>query len=86
LWAQPKDQDGKGLYLDFCGNCHGPAGRGGHVGKDIFGKTPGDIVDAARKGKGGVDYGNRAKYMAGMPARDLSDAELALINQFLHGK
>ena len=31
LAGQPKPTTGQGLYLDYCGNCHGPAGGGGGV-------------------------------------------------------
>jgi mono/diheme cytochrome c family protein len=80
LWSYPKPTDAKGLYIDFCANCHGANGRGGTVGTSIVGKSTTEITSTVRSGKGvSTDYGNRTKYMPPFSKTQITDAELALL-------
>jgi mono/diheme cytochrome c family protein len=85
LAAFPQPTTGKDLYLDYCGNCHGADARGGSVDKEIVRRSIGDVTDKVRGGAGGTGYGVRGKYMPAWTAAQLSDAELALIVQYLAG-
>lgn len=84
LQAMPRAEDGEGLYRDFCGNCHGPDGRGGAVFEGARG-TAASITRHVRGGEGGAGYGVRQRYMPAFDAARLSDAELQLIIDFLGG-
>ena len=83
LTALPRAQDGQGLYLDFCGNCHGADGLGGIVGQRPAGKPVAQILAKVRTGHGGAGFANRTQYMPKLTPADLSDAELEAIESFL---
>ncbi len=85
LASIPQPQTGLAIYRDYCGNCHGPKGRGGFTGKKVIGKEYGDIKEKCRKGKGGTSYGNRTKYMPSWTSKTLSDDMLKRIAQYLKG-
>jgi mono/diheme cytochrome c family protein len=78
----PRPIDGAGLYLRFCGNCHGEGADGGRVGQDVRGEAD-EVLEAVREGRGGTEYGNRQEYMPSWSAAELSDAELAAIGDHL---
>lgn len=82
LAALPRPTTGQELYLDFCGNCHGPAGGGGSVPVKAQGLPATTLVQTVRAGAG-VDPGVRRDYMPAFSATELTDAELSLIATFL---
>lgn len=84
LQAMPRAEDGEGLYLDFCGNCHGADGNGGAV-REGARSTAQSIMRHVRGGEGGSNFSARERYMPAFSADALSDAELALIIDFLGG-
>jgi mono/diheme cytochrome c family protein len=84
LTAQPKPTTGQGLYLDFCGNCHGPMGGGGSAPWKAQGLPNATISMKVRSGVG-TDPSMRAAYMPAFGTDILTDAELTLISQFLGG-
>jgi mono/diheme cytochrome c family protein len=86
LWAQPRPTDAAGLYLDFCGNCHGPDGKGGSVAEVAFGKKAAEIDDIVRAGHGGTNLANRPKWMPAFSTTDLPDADLTAIKTFLNAR
>jgi mono/diheme cytochrome c family protein len=86
LWALPRPTDAAGLYLDFCGNCHGPDGKGGSVAEVAFGKKATEIDDIVRAGHGGTNLANRPKWMPAFSTTDLPDADLAAIKTFLNAR
>jgi mono/diheme cytochrome c family protein len=75
----------EGLYLDYCGNCHGPDATGGVVGVIITDKTFPDAIEKVREGEGGTNYGNRPVYMPGFDTSRLTDDEVQLIVDFWLG-
>jgi mono/diheme cytochrome c family protein len=79
LRSFPKPQTGEGLYTRFCGNCHGPQGRGGRT--EGIGGNLGDIRERVRRGHGGSNYAS--EYMPAWGPDELSDNDLALIAQYL---
>jgi mono/diheme cytochrome c family protein len=83
LSALPAATTGQALYLDYCGNCHGPDGRGGTVEQTAYGTVPEQITDEVRSGEGGTDYGARTHFMPAIPASALSDAQLTSIYRFM---
>lgn len=80
MWAQPLPGDGAGLYMAFCGNCHGEGGRGGYSGFLAVGRNPRTIV---RTGHGGDDYGARHDYMPMFSTTQISDIQLESIATYL---
>lgn len=82
LSAAPKPVAGEGLYVRFCGNCHGANAQGGRVGKDLTGNLD-EVFEKVRKGHGGTSYGARTKYMPGWLASELTDAEVAAIAAYI---
>ncbi len=84
-WLQslPKPTTGEGLYKNFCGNCHGPKmGTGGIVPISVVGKKQLDVSQTIRLGEG-TDPSMRGTYMPAQDVASLTDAEIALINQFI---
>ncbi len=84
LDAFPQPDTPEALYLDYCGNCHGPHGNDG-FSENVYGKGSGDISEKVRQGEGGGDVGDRFGYMPRFDASRISDAELQLIVDFLGG-
>lgn len=85
--ALPKPTTGAGLYMDFCGNCHGPASAtGGRVGVKLKPGIAGATVDAAVRGGFGADPSVRTKYMPKFEETLLTSAELALIKTYMGAK
>ena len=82
LGAAPKPATGEGLYVRFCGNCHGANAQGGRVGKDITSELD-EVFEKVREGHGGASYAARTKYMPGWLASELTDAEVASIAAYL---
>jgi mono/diheme cytochrome c family protein len=84
LAGQPKPTTGQGLYLDFCGNCHGPMGGGGGVPVKAA-MLPTATISAKIRSGVGTDPAQRGTYMPAFGADMLTDAEITLIAQFLGG-
>ena len=83
LGATPKPVSGQDLYIDFCGNCHGPTGMGGTlVTTYVIGKARADLKALVRSGEGS-DPSMRFSYMPAEDVTQLGDAELELIATFL---
>ncbi len=84
LNAMPKPGSGQELYLDFCGNCHGPTGMGGPViSAFVTAKVRTDLKTLVRAGQGGDDPSMLFSYMPAEDVTQLTDAELELIATFL---
>jgi mono/diheme cytochrome c family protein len=81
----PQPATPEGLYLDYCGNCHGPDALGGVVGKNIGDKEDGDIHEKVREGENTGNPGVRALYMPRFETATLSDAEIDAIAGFIAG-
>ena len=78
-----KPADGRGLYLNMCGNCHGPTTpTGGSAPISIQGKSKLDVGTFVRNGNG-TDFTMRATYMPKFDTTLLTDTELGLIETFL---
>lgn len=77
--------DGEGLYLRFCGNCHGPDASGGRAHESIRGEAD-DAMEKVRGGEGHNNYGAAEKYMPSWSSTELSNAEVDLIVQWLGGR
>lgn len=85
LREAPHPTDGEGLYVRFCGNCHGAGGVGGRADEDVAGAELDEIEETVREGHGENDYGDRKEYMPAWPAAELSNAEVAAIGAYLSG-
>lgn len=85
LDSLPQPATPEGLYLDYCGNCHGPDALGGVVGKNIGDKEDGDIHEKVREGENTGDPGARALYMPRFDTATLDDAEIDAIAEFIAG-
>lgn len=82
LDAVTRPVDGQGLYLRFCGNCHGFEAEGGRVGEALVHKAwdePEEFEEAVREGHHRTDYGDRKEFMPSWTAEQLSGAEVELI-------
>lgn len=82
LHEQPLPGDGEGLYLRFCGNCHGPQGRGGVVGVNVRDELD-ELQEIVREGHAGTNYGARRSYMPAFGRSELPDGDLAKIAAYL---
>ncbi|NVB79363.1 MAG: c-type cytochrome [Kofleriaceae bacterium] len=82
LAAAPKPSTGEGLYVRFCGNCHGANAQGGRVGQDVTHELD-EVSEKVREGHGGTNYGARTKYMPSWTSAELTDAEVDLIAAYL---
>jgi mono/diheme cytochrome c family protein len=79
-FAQPTT--GKGLFLDYCGNCHGADAKGGTTGHPIMGLT-GGFEEAVRQGRNLHQMGSRASYMPRWKEAELSDAEIGAMADYV---
>lgn len=66
---------GQQRYITACAGCHGADARGGRVGEDVRGSTPGEIRGAIREGEGGMGV------IKCLPATDINE-----ISSYLRGK
>jgi len=85
LDGQPKPTSGQGLFLDFCGNCHGKDGNGGIEPVKVTGETISLVNTRVRSGFG-TDITMRNAYMPTEDTTALTDAELTLIEQYIMAK
>jgi mono/diheme cytochrome c family protein len=85
--ALPRPTTPAGLYMDFCGNCHGPVNpTGGQVPINIQG-LPAATVDAAvRGGYNPTLIGNRDEYMPKFDEVLLPPGDLAMIKTYIGTK
>ncbi|NUP11048.1 MAG: c-type cytochrome [Polyangiaceae bacterium] len=86
LRSAPKPEDGQGLYVRFCGNCHGSDAQGGRVGEGLLEaahEEPEEFLEKVREGEGGQEYGNRTEYMPSWPVSELTDEEVAKIAAYV---
>jgi mono/diheme cytochrome c family protein len=80
--AQPTT--GEGLYLDYCGNCHGADGLGGTTTRALTDAAVlAELVDTTRNGTHPGEEDNRPEHMPPMDQTILSDAELQLISDYI---
>jgi mono/diheme cytochrome c family protein len=82
LTGLPKPTTGDQLYLDYCGNCHGPDALGSVIPVAVRGSNKGATMQLVRMGHG-TDPSMRRQYMPARGPEQLSDAELGLIADFL---
>lgn len=82
LAGLPKPTTGDQLYLDYCGNCHGPDALGSVIPLAVKGGKKADTRQLVRTGHG-TDPSIRGQYMPAQGPEQLSDAELDLIADFL---
>lgn len=85
LGSFEKPTDGEGLYVRFCGNCHGADAKGGAVGKGLTAEKDSDLITMVRKGRGGSDFEKRKDYMPKWTAAEISDAEIKLVGTYVRG-
>jgi mono/diheme cytochrome c family protein len=78
----PQPTTGKTLYGDYCANCHGADGKGGPTTRNIINEV-GKVLTQTRSGKNVGKFAMRRDYMPAFPASDISDAELALIRDYV---
>jgi mono/diheme cytochrome c family protein len=79
----PQPTMAEGLYLDYCGNCHGADGKGGPTTRNITGAVTHPLLEVSREGTHPGMYDERNEYMPGYPTSRISDAELELINDYV---
>jgi len=79
----PQPTTAKGLYDDYCANCHGADGKGGPTTRNILNEVN-NVLTQVRSGKNIGKFELRRDYMPAMPAADISDAELALIRDYVN--
>jgi mono/diheme cytochrome c family protein len=82
LAALPKPTSGDQLYLDYCGNCHGPDALGSVVPLAVKGGKKATTTQLVRMGHG-TDPSMRSQYMPAQGFEQLSDDELGMIADFL---
>jgi mono/diheme cytochrome c family protein len=80
----PQPTTAQGLYLDYCGNCHGADGKGGPTTRDITGAVSHPLLEVSREGTHPGMFEERNEYMPGYPTSRISDAELQLINDYVN--
>jgi mono/diheme cytochrome c family protein len=85
LSAVPHPTTGQGLYLRFCGNCHGANAQGGRVGESVAREESDEIDEKVREGHGGTNYASREKYMPAWSSAELTTTEVQLITEYLGG-
>lgn len=78
----PQPTTGEGLYLDYCGNCHGADGQGGPTMRAITNELR-ELKTIVREGAHLGDFGNRREYMPAYPTTRLTDAEVDLIYDYV---
>ncbi|MFT4704504.1 MAG: mono/diheme cytochrome c family protein [Bradymonadia bacterium] len=93
LREPPKPTSGEGLYLTYCGNCHGDGelggvGQGGRTRQSLLDfavDEPERFLAAVRSGFGGSDVRASRDYMPSWQADELSDSDVQLIVDYLAG-
>jgi len=84
LDTPPQPTTGEGLYLDYCGNCHGADGLGGTTTRALTDAAVlAELVDTTRNGTHPGEEDNRPEHMPPMDATILTDAELELISDYI---
>lgn len=86
LAEAPKPRDGRGLNARYCANCHGADGRGGPTRSSIIGEDLDEFIETVRDGEGGRNYGRRGDYMPSWSSLELSNGDIRLIWEYLHGR
>ncbi len=84
LDTPPQPTTGQGLYVDYCGNCHGADGKGGPTTRDVT--TPAALAELVAVTRAGTHPGEqelRNEYMPAMDQTILTDAELTLISDYI---
>lgn len=87
LHQPPMPEDGQGLYVRFCANCHGPDGSGGRVAVELRGVAADaeDFIEEVREGNDAGEYGDRYDFMPARARGELRDEEVERIRSFLLG-
>lgn len=89
IWAYldafPQPDSAEGLYLDYCGNCHGPDGTNGVVGVDISDEELADAREEVREGSDLENVGAQDRFMPAIDSDRLTDDELELVVDFFGG-
>jgi mono/diheme cytochrome c family protein len=78
----PQPTTGEGLYLDYCGNCHGADGKGGPTMRPILQELA-EIEPLVRQGAHLGEFAMRREYMPAWNTMQLSDAEVDLIYAYV---
>lgn len=73
---------GKGLFLDYCANCHGADAGGGTTGQRLPGEAA-QLLVAVRQGHDRENLGSRSTYMPRWSTEELSDEQVAAIADYV---
>jgi mono/diheme cytochrome c family protein len=82
LTTQPLPSDGAGLYARLCINCHGSNGHNGRIFENIAGS---DEVSARVRAGHQANNVASGEYMPAFTTAQLSDAQLALLADYVAG-
>ena len=74
--------DGKGLFEQYCTNCHGLDARGGPAREGI--RDTDEYNEKIRRGKGGQNYGRRTKYMTKWNPNQISNSEIQKMKSYVN--
>lgn len=80
----PQPSTAQGLYLDYCGNCHGADGKGGPTTRDITREVSHPLLEVSRAGTHPGMFDQRDEYMPGYPATRINEAELQMIADYVN--
>jgi mono/diheme cytochrome c family protein len=85
LSAAPNPTTGEGLYVRYCGNCHGADAQGGRTGEDLTGEIDevDEVFEKIRDGHGGTRYADRTEYMPAWSRAELADHEIEAIRAYI---
>ena len=78
----PQPTTAQGLYLDYCGNCHGADGLGGPTTRNITMELD-KLKDNVRSGTHPGEFDMRKEYMPAFSTTRLSDAEVQMIYDYV---
>ena len=86
LDAFPQPTTGEGLFVDYCGNCHGADARTGPAQVDLpdeILEEPSTALETVREGENEGGIGARLGFMPAVSADRLTDAEVQAIVDYV---
>lgn len=81
----PQPTTPEGLYLDYCGNCHGLDAQGGITESDISVSSVEAYIASTRSGHNLGMYAERQLFMPQFGPEQLSDEEITAIHGYVMG-
>ena len=86
-FAADENEFGRAMYLQYCGACHGPSGKGDGIAGTFMRPKPTDLTQIAKRDNGQFPYQDVVQVIDGTnPVRPHGDSDMPVWGEVLRAE